>query len=166
MRRYGRDSGYSMINVLVAVLVFSLGMLGLAALYGRFANIVANNQSVGQLIPMSQSFWGVLQANPSAIDALAAGGTSAQVFNSAATIATAPAVLQPWMTQLINASSPQSLPVASISITVMPDVASGAACSSVSGCAIRLDISWTQALTSTDSVSATRTQSFFYQFGV
>lgn len=146
---------------MVAILIFSFGLLGLASLYSRFTSATTANQNLLQLAPWSNGFWGVVQANPAVLTAI--NGTY-----TIANITSAPVALQPWLSQVITTSqSPYALPSASVTIATGPDASRGTACSATTGCTVTLTIQWAQnGSINTDSTSVLRTQTFSYQFGL
>ena len=154
------SSGFALINVLVATLVFSLALLGLAGLYTRFVVAQTQNQNLLQLAPWSNSFWGIVQANMSTL------ATMANTYDST-NIASAPAPLRAWLTQLLDTTaSPAALPNATVQIATGPDASSGAACTSSTGCTVTVTVTWSQNGSSTNGGALSRTQTFNYQFGL
>lgn len=153
------DRGFALINALIAALIFALALLGLAGLYTRFTITQTQNQNLIQLAPWSNSFWGIAQANPNIWTSMS------KTYNSA-NITDAPAILQPWLSQLLNTTtSPAALPGATVVITTGPDAATGSACSS-DGCSVQITVSWSQNGNTTNGGNAmSRSQTFNYQFG-
>lgn len=153
--------GFALINVLVAVLIFAFGLLGLAGLYTRFISAQTQNQNLLQLAPWSNAFWGIVQANPNTL------ATMAGTYNSG-NVASAPAQLRAWLKQMVDpTSSTVALQGASVLIATGPDAASGSACSSTSGCSVTLTVQWSQnGSAETGGASISRTQTFNYQFGL
>ena len=157
----GRQQGFSLINVMVAILIFSFGLLGLVGLYSRFTSATSANQNLMQMAPWSNGFWGVVQANPAVLTTMS--GTYA-----IANITAAPATLQPWLRQVLDTGqSRNALPSASVTIATGPDASRGTACSATNGCSVTLTIQWAQnGSVNTDGTSVLRTQTFSYQFGL
>ena len=157
-------AGFTLLSVLVAMVILAFGLLGLARAYVAITAASTQNQNLSALAAQSNAFWGLVQANSlmlTGAPALAGSYTSAN-------IATAPSALQPWLTQLLSATSPAALPQATVLIATGPDAASGSACSLATGCSVTLTISWVQgakpgAAALTD---ITRSQIFYFQFGL
>lgn len=160
-RQQPGQRGFSLINVMVAVLVFVSGMLALASIYTRFVNAQTQNQNLTQLAPWSNAFWGIVQANPAILTTMP--GTYTQ-----ANVSAAPAILRPWLTQITTrGTSPVALANASVQIATGPDAASGNACTATAGCSVTLTFTWSQnGSADTGGATVTRTQVFNYQFGL
>jgi len=151
-RRAGsRQAGFTLLNVLVAALIFGFGVLGVIRSLANITSAATQNTVVSTLGSLSDGFQAVVQAN-SAL--LVDPAFAPQTFN-ASNIATAPSALQPWLTQATAA-----LPAAQITIATGPDSASGLACSRYNGCTVTMTVVWTQV-----GATANRTQSFLYRFG-
>lgn len=155
-RPAARMGGMTLLSVLVAVIVLGFGILSIGKVYASLTVATTQNQNVSTLGPMSDAFWGVMQANPALLTSVAGTYTSA-------TIDSAPAALRPWLTQVTT-----TLPQSNVVITTNADVASGSACSVANGCAVRVRISWAQsaALSDASASAPTRVQTFYYQFGL
>ena len=151
--------GFSLINVLITVLVFSLGLLALGAVYGRLVDVQTQNQNLMWMAPWSNGFWGIVQANPGVLASLT------NVTYTSANVSAAPAPLQNWLGQVTTAaSSPAALPNASVQIQTGPDAGTGNTCAtaitSPTGCSVTLTIRWSQ-----NGTTQNRSQIFYYQFG-
>ncbi|MBB4844776.1 type IV pilus assembly protein PilV [Paucibacter oligotrophus] len=157
-----REAGFSLINIMVAILIFSFGLLGLAGLYSRFTTASTTNQNIALLAPWSNAFWGVVQANPGSTL-----GTMAGTYQLAS-IPSAPAALRPWLTQILDPNtSRNAIADATVVIATGPDAVKGTACAVATGCTVTLTIQWTQnGSVNADSSSVTRSQTFTYQFGL
>lgn len=136
-----RQTGLGLISVLVALLVFSLGILGLAALYAQVVPVGAQNRFAMNAANAGQAFWAVGNANPQQVPNL-----------NFTTLSSAPGVLATWVQQL-QASFP---PGVNATATTAPDPL-GNPCSAQS-CSVTLTITWPQ-------FGVTRTQTFHEQFG-
>lgn len=157
------QTGFSLINILVAILIFSFGLLGLAGMYSRFTSASTANQNIAQLAPWSNAFWGLVQANPNSTLASMAGSYDVSK------IASAPVALQPWLRQILdpNTSPRSAIPGATVVIATGPDAVSGSACAVATGCTVTLTIQWAQnGSVNTDGSSVMRSQTFTYQFGL
>lgn len=154
-RPAARMAGMTPLSVLVAVVVLGLGILSIGKVYASLTVATTQNQNISTLGPLSDAFWGVIQANPALLTSVAGSYTSA-------TIDSAPAALHNWLGQ-VTATLPQS----TVTITTGADAASGSACSVTNGCTVRVSITWAQSAVLSDaSASApTRVQTFYYQFG-
>ena len=157
-----RSAGLTLMSVLISIVVFCVGLLALGAMYARFTTASSQNEIIIQLAPWSNEFWGVVQANPSLVTSMAGTYTSS-------TISSAPTALQNWLNQVLNTSTSQSaLPNGQVVITTGVDAASGSTCTAVTstggGCSVTVTYSWSQNSTTTGAFSATRSQTFYYQF--
>ncbi|WP_449370255.1 type IV pilus modification PilV family protein [Thiomonas sp.] len=156
--------GLSLISVLVAIVIFSLGMLTIASMYTLAVPAVTANAEAMDTAAFGNQFWSALQSNPGIVNTLfgtqpAAG---AKVTYTAATYTSAPPALQPMLTNLF-APSQMNLPNASVTITAQ-NGADGNPCSAPASpaqpiCGISLLINWTP------SSGSQRSQSFDYQVG-
>ncbi len=166
--RIRSQRGFTLVSVLAAMAILGFGLLALAKAYLSVTLTSTQNQNINSLSSLGNGFWGVVQANPSILPAVAGSYTSAN-------IAAAPAALQPWLTEVIlGAASPTgvvvapALPSATVLVVTGPDVGTGAACSPT-GCAVTVTISWLQNATpgaAAGAVGITRSQIFNYQFGL
>lgn len=132
-----------LIDALVALVVFSLGMMALAELYVRAAPAAYQNTRTTAVQMTADSLFGVLQANPSALPIQVTNITAASAM---------PTALQGWFAQAV-----QTMPGLSVTIVSQPD-ALGNACTPAS-CGIQLSLSWSQ-------LAETRTQVFHGQVGI
>ena len=133
-----RQVGMGMISVLIALIILSFGILGLASMYAKTVPMPAQDRMAQRAAAAGQAFWAVLQANPQAFPNVS--------FNN---LAAAPNVLSSWKQQL------QSLP------GVTAQAQTGNPCTMVGGtvdCSVTLTIQWKQ-------LGGTRTQVFNEQFG-
>jgi Tfp pilus assembly protein PilV len=151
-----RQSGFTLLNVLVAALLFGLGMLGVARSFGGVTAAATQNENVTTLAPLSNTFWSAIQAN-SAVLTTSSWSTGA-TYNSS-TYTTAPAAVQPFLKQVVTL-----LPSGTATIQTGPDSASGAACAVLTGCTVTLTISWAQVGTVRSTSSSTRSQTFLYRY--
>ncbi len=136
--------GSSLIEVLVALLIFSFGLLGLAALYVRGAPTPYANQSVIAVQTAADSLMSVLASDPGALSALSVSNVSAP--------SKMPAWLKGWLTQA-------QAQVPSLSVSIVPGAdALGNSCSSLS-CGITATLAWTEGATQ-------RSQVFHGQIGI
>lgn len=147
--------GFTLLSVLVSILLVSLGLLGMAKAMLGVTSAATQNQNVTSLATLSNSFWGVVQADPNLLVNSAFAGTY-----TASNIGGAPSALQDWLTQATGA-----LPAGTITLATGPDAGSGAACSLTGGCTVTMSMQWTQ-VGAPGIGSATRTQTFYYQFGL
>ena len=150
--------GFSLLNTLVAVMIFAFGMLALAGVYGRLIAVTTQNQNFGQLSAWANSFWGLVQANPATLTAL---NTASPATYTASTVSTAPTALQPLL-QSILVTPKTSLPSGTVTVTTGADAATGVACTQAA-CSVAVLYQWNQSNSGTASVL--RSQSFNYQFG-
>lgn len=163
MRR--RDSGLTLLSVLVAMAIFAIGMLALAALYTHAVPTTTANQEALDTAAFGNQFWSLLQADPQLIGDL---GTSTASSYTAGTQSSAPAALQPLLTNIFT-SAQTRLPNAVVTITPGPD-AQGDPCSaatpSTTVCGVKLTIAWSSGSTGANAATlAQRTQTFVYQVG-
>ena len=143
--------GVGLIEALVAMLVLSFGLLGLAALYVRSAPAPYQNQSTTSAQSVADSFMSTLASDPNALPMAVASATSASAMPDAAT--------QGWFAQ-----SALSLPGLSVTVVSGPVAAAGpssgaSAPCSPQACSVNLTLSWTQ-------LAAQRTQVFHGQIGI
>lgn len=150
-----QQSGFTLLSVLVSVLIFSIGMLGIAGMYAKLMTTTTQDQNLTQVAALSNGLWGTIQASPSILASLP--GT----YNSG-NVSSAPAQVRPWLTTATNA-----LPSGStFTITTGPDAAgTNTACDSASGCTINLTITWTQNASNTTG-TVNRVQQFSYQYPI
>lgn len=150
-----RSGGLTLPNVLVAVFVLSVGMLGMIrSMLGATAS-VTQNQNIAALATLSNAFWGVVQSNPAVLTANGFAGVY-----TAGNYASAPAALRPWLQQ-----ATADLPAGRITIAVGPDAGSGATCAVATGCTVTLTVAWNRVATP-GVAAAVRSQTFHYQFGL
>ena len=144
-----RQSGFTLLNVLVASLIFGFGVLGLVRSFANVTSAATQNTNISALASLSNGFGAVLQANSGLLVNASFVNTYTQ-----SNYATAPAALQPWLQQAT------ALPNAQVQIATGPDSASGAACAQYTGCTVTMVITWTQVGTTPN-----RTQTFLYHLG-
>ena len=151
-----RQSGFTLLNVLISALLFGLGVLGIVRSVVGVTSAATQNSNVSALASLSDSFLGVVQAN----SALLVDPKFVNTFN-AGNYTTAPTALQPWLAQATGAVSTSliALPAAQIAIATSADSASGAACNQHLGCTVTMTVQWTQVGSSNN-----RSQTFLYHF--
>ena len=152
------QAGFTLISVMIAMLIFFFGLLGLAGLYARTVPAVTQNQNIEVIASQGNGFWGIVQANPLILAALSANPTY-----TSANYGAAPVALQNWLQLILLPNSYAYLPNGSVQITTGNDP-QGNACSTTS-CSVTLSIKW-DVIGNTQNASAQRTQTFSYQFGV
>lgn len=136
--------GLGLIEVLVAMLVFSFGLMGLAALYVRAAPAPFVNQTVMAVQTAADSLMATLATQPASLASLSVSGVSSPTK--------LPTWLQGWLTQAHTQ-------VPSLTVSIVPGKdALGNPCSAQS-CGITATLSWTQG-------SAQRSQVFHAQIGI
>ena len=143
-RAVRRQSGIGLIDVLVAMLVFSLGLLGLAALYVRAAPAPLQNMDAMAVQTAADSFMATLATETSSLP------LNASSVTSSSGMPTTP--LQQWFSQTV-----QNLPGLTVTVVSGND-ALGNPCSTLS-CGIVLTLGWTQ-------FGSLRTQNFYGQIGI
>ena len=144
--------------------MFVFGLLALAKVYGILVPAQTSNEYTTSVAAYGNQFWGLIQANPAALNTIGAGNTATY---TAATVGTAPTTLQPWLNNIFTGQL-VALSNASISITLGPDGA-GTSCvlTPVTAmlCGVTLAITWTPTATTLANSATTRTQTFNYQVG-
>lgn len=156
--RRRNQGGFTLLSVLIAVFLFGFGLLAILRSIGGVTSGATQNQNIAAIATFSNSFWGVVQSNPTLVTNSSFTGT----FTSA-TITTAPAALQPWLYAVNDTAT--GLPGAQATIVTSPDTGSGTACAVSSGCTVKLTLQWTQ-IASNGNAASTRSQVFYYQFGL
>ena len=150
--------GMSLISVLVAIVVFGLGMLTLASLYGLVVPAQTANQELADTAAFGNQFWAILQANPQIVNQIGTPPTS-QTYQS---VSAAPAALKPLLANLFD--NPQTrLPNAALKIST-GNGAEGNACTvtkTQAACGVTLTITWNP----TNKAASKRTQTYNYQLG-
>lgn len=164
-----RQVGFTLMSVLIAIFLFGFGLLAILRSLGTTTGASTQNQNVGIVATLSNGFWGAVQANPSVLVDPALGSGTPVTFTSS-NITGAPAALQPWLYSLTDTTSgtgvpPAGLPGGSATIQTFADAASATPCAVVTGCSVKLTISWTQ-VASNGAAASTRSQTFYYQFGL
>lgn len=160
----GRQHGLSLISVLVAIVVFALGMLTIASIYTLAVPAVTANAEAMDTAAFGNQFWSALQSTPGILNAMFGSQPSAgtQVTYNAASYTSAPPALQPMLSNLFSPSQ-MNLPHASVTITAQ-NGADGNPCSAPTPpasplCGVTLLINWTP------SSGTQRSQTFNYQVG-
>lgn len=139
-----RQFGASLIEVLVALLIFSFGLLGLAGLYARGAPTPFENQNVIGVQMAADSLMAALASNTPGLPSCAVTKVN--------TAAGMPTWLQGWLAQA-------QAQIPSLAVTIVPgNDASGNNCSSTS-CGITATLYWTDGATQ-------RSQVFHAQIGI
>lgn len=165
-----RQLGFTLMSVLIAIFLFGFGLLAILRSLGATTGASTQNQNVGIVATLSNGFWGAVQATPTVLVDPALGGGAPVTFTSA-NVSSAPAALQPWLYALTDTTvaasgvPPAGLPGGSATIQTFADTGSATACAVVTGCAVKLTISWTQ-VASNGNAASTRSQVFYYQFGL
>lgn len=149
------QGGVTLVSVMVAMVIAALGVLSTVRLLSVATGATTQNQIVSSISTLGNSFWGVIQANPS----LLSNGALAGTFTSSSA-SSAPAALQPWLTQTLAA-----LPSASVTIATGADASSGFSCSAMTGCTVTLTMTWSQ-VAAPGVAARTRSQVFNFQFGL
>jgi Tfp pilus assembly protein PilV len=146
--------GLSLISVLVAILIFGLGMLSIASLYGLAVPAQTANQETVDTAAFGNQFWAILQANPKLVNQIGAPPTTVTYKTASG----APQALQPLLNNIFN--NPQTrLPLAQVAITT-GNGAQGKVCTvtpTQTACGVTLVITWNS--------GAPRSQTFTYQLG-
>lgn len=154
--RTAGQQGFTLLSVLMAMLILGFGLLAIGKTYATLTVGVTQNQNISAMASLSNGFWGAVQASPGMLTS----SPSVQGSFTAANVSAAPAALQPWLQQVFG-----FVPDATVVIATGPDVVSGQACSSSTGCAVSLSIRWSQYL-GAGGLAVPRQQDFFYQFGL
>lgn len=157
--------GFTLISVLLAMVVSALGILAIVRMMTRVTSTSTQNQALSTMAPVGNSFWAMVQSNPTLLDNASFAGTYTSVNYTSA-----PAAMQPWLRDALVADAAATPPIArpplpsgtSLSIVTSAD-ANGSACSSANGCTVKLTVSWAQDATFGMS-SSTRTQTLYFQF--
>lgn len=149
--------------MMVAIVVLAFGLLALARSYVGVTAAGSQNQNLSNMAAAGNAFWGIVQANPGMLT----GAPALANTYTSANIGSAPAALQPWLTGLL-VTAPGALPQGSAVIATGPDAASGAACSSTTGCTVTLTLNWVQGAKAGSVIGGdvTRAQTFYFQFGL
>ena len=149
----------SLISVLVAIVIFGLGMLSIASLYSLAVPAQTANQEALDTAAFGNQFWAILQASPQVVPQLGAGVT--QSYTSAS--ASAPAALQPWLANIFSTPS-MMLPGAKVTITTGAG-ADGNPCDvsnpTAQLCGVTLTIAWAAG----KGGGGARSQTYQYQVG-
>ncbi len=139
-----RQLGASLIEVLVALLIFSFGLLGLAGLYARGAPAPYENQSVIDVQTAADSLMAALATDMAGLP------------NSGVTKVSDPKSMPSWLKDWLTQVQAQ---IPSLAVTIVPGKdASGNSCSSTS-CGITATLYWTDG-------SSQRSQVFHAQIGI
>lgn len=143
MRRDRRQRGIGLIEAMAALMIFSVGLLALAALYIRSAPEPAENGAVMAIQSTASGVFAALQSDPSALPVDVTAATSGASMPT-------PALAQ-WF-----AAASSGIPGLTATIKSGPDAA-GNACSPQS-CGITVTLAWSQ-------MGDTRSQEFYGQVG-
>ncbi len=163
LRRGLRQAGMSLISVLVAIVIFGLGMLSIASLYGLAVPAQTANQETLNTAAFGNQFWAILQASPQVVAAINAGSGNQLTFASASSISTAPAPLQPLLAGIF--SNPQTrLPGATVTFQTS-NGADGNPCNVSNANAPLCGVSMTLQWGAGQGGGGVRTQTFNYQVG-
>ena len=119
------SQGFSLINILIALLIFTFGMLSLAAAYLRINASVDDNEYFISAGVMAESMRSTLAASPALLVYMNNFSTATRYNNN----------LVDWTSQLIEA-----LPGASATATAIAPV--GGNCTAVPPCTVTLVINW------------------------
>jgi type II secretory pathway pseudopilin PulG len=160
------QTGMSLISVLVAILVFGLGMLSIASLYGLTVPAQTANEETLDTAAFGNQLWAVLQASPQIVSQIGANTT---VTYNAGNYTSAPAPLQPMLGNIFRPGQPMYLPGSgtsgtTVQIKTQPG-AEGLPCDvsvpSDPTCGVQMTIQWGAG----NGGGGQRTQIFNYQAG-
>ena len=158
-----RQAGLSLISVLVAIVIFGLGMLSIASLYGLAVPAQTANEEALDTMAYGNQFWATLQASPQVVSQIGANTTASYTQANYATAA--PAALQPMLNSIFTPGKAMYLPAASVQITTQAG-ADGNPCNvatpATPTCGVKLIIQWSAG----HGGGETRTQVFNYQVGL
>lgn len=154
-----RQSGFTLLNVLIAAVLFGLGILGIVRTFVAVTSAATQNENVSTIASLANGFQGVVQANSGL---LMVAGFNGGNYTSA-NYTTAPAALQPWLKVVTTPAT--GLPAAVATIATGPNSATGAACTQFSGCTVTLTLQWTQVGAPGSASNLSRHQTFTYDFG-
>ncbi|MBV8123904.1 MAG: hypothetical protein JO370_07450, partial [Paucibacter sp.] len=151
-----RQSGFILIEALIAVAMFIFGLLAISKVYGILVPAQTSSEYTSSVAGYGNQFWGLIQANPAALNTIGAGNT---VTYTSTSVGSAPATLQPWLNNIFTGQL-VSLSNASVTITLGADSA-GTACVLVPVnamlCGVTLTITWTPVATTLANSATTRT---------
>lgn len=152
----------SLISVLVAIVIFGLGMLSIASLYGLTVPAQTANQEAIDTAAVGNQFWATLQASPQVIAQIGANTTAN--YNSSNFASAAPPALQPMLNSIFTPGQPMFLPGATVKITTQAG-ADGNPCNvsipAAPTCGVQMIIQWSPG----KGGGNLRTQVFNYQVG-
>jgi Tfp pilus assembly protein PilV len=158
-----QQSGLSLISVLVAIVIFGLGMLSIASLYGLTVPAQTANEEALDTAAWGNQLWATLQASPQVISQIGAGATATYTPGNYA--AAAPPALQPMLASMFTPGQSMYLPNASVKITTQAG-ADGNPCNvsipTAPTCGVQMTIQWQAGR----GGGGTRTQIFNYQVGL
>ena len=120
MRRQ-QQSGFGLINLLVALLVFSLALIGLGVSYGRLTQAATRNEDIVQMAGWSNSLWGMVQANPNLMLALPPQGAPPLSVSSSDTVQ---AVADSKPLQSLRSNNPAAVPLVNLLADMLFDSSS------------------------------------------
>ena len=159
--RTRRQSGFTLLNVLIAAVLFGLGILGIVRSFVAVTSAATQNENVSTIASLANGFQGVVQANSGLL--LAAGFNGTGTSYTSANYTTAPLALQPWLKLVTTPAT--GLPGAIATVSTGPNSATGAACTQFSGCTVTLQLQWTQVGAPGSASNLSRSQTFTYDFG-
>ena len=161
----GRQTGFMLLESLVAVGMFVFGLLALTKVYAILVPAQTSNEYTTSVAAYGNQFWGLIQANPAALNSIGAGNS---VTYTSSSVGSAPATLQPWLNNIFTGQL-VGLNNASVTITLGQDAA-GTTCVlvpvSAMLCGVTLSITWSPVATQLANSATTRTQTFTYQVGM
>lgn len=159
------QGGFLLIEALIGVTMFIFGLLAITQVYAILVPAQTSNEYTTSVAGYGNQFWGLIQANPAALNTIGAGNT---VTYTSASVGSAPTTLQPWLNNIFTGQL-VALNNASVTITLGPDAA-GTPCvlTPVASmlCGVTLAITWTPVSTTLANSATTRTQTFNYQAGM
>lgn len=158
-----RQAGLSLISVLVAIVIFGLGMLSIAALYGLTVPAQTANEETLDTAACGNQLWATLQASPQVIAQIGANTTA--TYTPTNYTAAAPAALQPMLANMFTPGQSMYLPGATVQITTQAG-ADGSPCDvsdpNAPSCGVQMTIQWQAGR----GGGGMRTQVFDYQVGL
>jgi len=156
---HAEQAGLSLISVLVAIVIFGLGMLSIASLYSLTVPAQTANQEAIDSAALGNQLWATLQASPQVISQI--GANTSQTYTS---VSSAPVALQPMLSSIFTPGQPMFLPGASVKITTLAG-ADGNPCDvsipTAPTCGVQMTVKWAAGA----SGGGQRIQTFNYQVG-
>ncbi len=151
----GRQAGFTLLSVLIAVLIMGIGLLAIARTMVNVTGGVTQNQNVASLATLSNQFWGVVQGNRALL-------TTLDGYDSSSSSAFTYTPLSDWVTGVTS-----GLPSGRVQINTFPASGTGAACATglpgAMTCSVKVTVTWAQVAT-TGVAASTRSQIFYYEF--